>query len=162
MLPVDDRCFDAIAAHDLIPFAALANPLNAVMPAHIIFSQVDDKPVGFSPYWLQTVLRQQLGFSGVIFSDDISMEGATFAGDYGQRAEAALTAGCDMVLVCNNREGVGQVLAHLSSLADHPSITPARLSSMRALRSWDRPSLCKDARYLKTRALLGAITGQVM
>ena len=83
------------------------------MPAHIVFKAVDDKPVGFSERWLKEILRQQLQFSGMIFSDDLNMKGADFAGIYSDRAHAALDAGCDMVLICNNRDGAIHILDHL-------------------------------------------------
>lgn len=159
ILPYDNRTFEQVSCHDLIPFQALSKQLNAIMPAHIVFSKVDDKPVGFSSFWLQKVLRQQLGFDGVIFSDDLTMEGAAFVGGYGQRAEAALTAGCDMVLVCNSREGVHIVLNHLSN---HFVLQKgdSRLSSMQASQSWTHETLSKNKRYIKARALLKAIEGQ--
>lgn len=112
-LPVDTRTLDDIIAADLVPFRALADRLAGIMPAHVVYEQVDAQPAGFSPFWLQAVLRQQLGFSGVIFSDDLAMAGAAAAGSYAQRAEAALSAGCDMVLVCNDRAGAVQVLEYL-------------------------------------------------
>ncbi|MGX5201981.1 beta-N-acetylhexosaminidase [Aliikangiella sp. IMCC44632] len=109
-IPVDPRSFTQIEGLDLKPFAALAPQLGAIMPAHIIYSELDSKPAGFSEYWLQKVLRTDLNFDGVIFSDDLSMQGATVAGDFSQRAHAALTAGCDMVLVCNDRNATWQVI----------------------------------------------------
>jgi beta-N-acetylhexosaminidase len=101
-IPVDDRSLDAILAADLVPYpAAIAAGLDGVMPAHVIYAQVDSRPAGFSPVWIADVLRRELGFRGLVFSDDLSMEGASVAGDIVERAEAALEAGCDMVLVCN-------------------------------------------------------------
>ena len=83
------------------------------MPAHITFPAIDAQSVGFSSFWLKQVLRQQLGFTGVIFSDDLSMKGADVAGGYVEKAKDALAAGCDMVLVCNSRQGATQVLAYM-------------------------------------------------
>jgi beta-N-acetylhexosaminidase len=102
-LPVDTRTFEAIEEDDLVPFRQLIpGYLDGIMPAHVMYSAVDDKPAGFSPFWLQRVLRELLGFDGVIFSDDLSMKGADFAGSPAAKAFAALDAGCDMVLVCND------------------------------------------------------------
>lgn len=110
-MPIDNRSRGEIDNLDLKPFASMidANLLNGIMPAHVIYSRVDDKPAGFSKLWLQTILRQQLKFNGVIFSDDLGMQGASFAGDYCDRAKAALSAGCNMILLCNDAKGV-QVL----------------------------------------------------
>nr|HQU87261.1 beta-N-acetylhexosaminidase [Denitromonas sp.] len=110
-MPRDMRDFDAISAQDMRPFHTLATRLAGVMPAHVIYPAVDSRPAGFSPFWLQTVLRGQLGFSGVIFSDDLTMEAATEAGDIVARAEAARAAGCDMVLVCNRPDLAETLLA---------------------------------------------------
>lgn len=113
-LPTDTRSFESIAEDDLIPFTQLIQSgLPAIMPAHIVFSAVDDKPVGFSKRWLQKILRQQLGFTGVILSDDLNMAGAEVVIDYVQRAKAALEAGCDMILICNNRTAAVKMLDHL-------------------------------------------------
>ncbi|MGR4068478.1 beta-N-acetylhexosaminidase [Halomonas sp. LR3S48] len=108
-LPVDERPLEALRQHDLIPFAELASRLDGVMPAHVIYSAFDSRPAGFSGSWLG-LLRESLGFKGTIFSDDLGMAGAGFAGTPGERALAALNAGCDMVLVCNDRAAALEAL----------------------------------------------------
>lgn len=112
-LPIDTRDFQAIYENDLQPFMKLQTDLDAIMPAHILFDKIDDKPVCFSQYWLQKVLRCDLNFTGVIFSDDLSMAGAQIIGDYITRANTALMAGCDMILICNQREHAIAVLDNL-------------------------------------------------
>jgi len=131
-IPVDERGLDALRAHDLIPFRQLAGELDAVMPAHVIYPQVDDKPAGFSQRWLQDILRNELGFRGVIFSDDLSMAGAHVAGDAASRIEAALTAGCDMGLVCNDRGAAELALSALQRLGVQPSPALAKMRSRAA------------------------------
>lgn len=127
-MPCDDRPFEEIRRTDMQPFIRLAHELDAIMPAHIVFTQVDDQPAGFSRQWLQDVLREQLTFEGVIFSDDLSMAGAQGAGDAGQRIESALRAGCDMGLVCNDRASAELALTVLQRLRVQPS---PRLQRMR-------------------------------
>lgn len=112
--PIDTRTFEEIATDDLLPFQELIySGLSAMMPAHIIFPKADQNPVGFSSYWLQDVLRKRCCFTGTIFSDDLNMKGAAFAGEHAERAHKALMAGCDMILICNNRIGAIKILDHL-------------------------------------------------
>ncbi|MCB1614527.1 MAG: beta-N-acetylhexosaminidase [Pseudomonadales bacterium] len=110
--PVDDRSFDVIKMHDILPFHYLIerNLLKGIMPAHVVYSRVDEMPAGFSSIWIQQLLREELGFDGMVFSDDLTMEGAAISGGYRDRAKAALDAGCDMLLVCNNPEAAREVL----------------------------------------------------
>ena len=128
-IPVDERSYTDIELCDLIPFRQMVHfGLTAVMPAHVIYPKVDAKPAGFSSHWLKDILRGELGFEGCIFSDDLSMEGATVAGGIVQRAEAALHAGCDMVLVCNRPDLADELLAGLKWEMSAPG--RARLAQM--------------------------------
>ncbi|MDN3639570.1 beta-N-acetylhexosaminidase [Simiduia curdlanivorans] len=149
--PVDHRPLAQIQHHDLIPFTQLIDQLDALMPAHIVFPEVDHLPVGFSSKWLQEKLRQQLQFDGVIFSDDLSMAGAESAGDFTARAELALAAGCDMVLVCNDRAAALQVVEHLAKQSVLPNKRISRMR-MRKRVHWD--DLRRDARWQQVVSLL--------
>ena len=138
-VPVDSRSFDDIDATDLHPYRELiARGLGGVMPAHVIYPQVDDRPAGYSRVWLQDVLRGHLGFEGMIFSDDLSMEGARVAGGPAERALAAIEAGCDMVLLCNAPDAVPGVLEALKGRTPDPK----RFALMRG-----RGSAVPDVRY---------------
>jgi beta-N-acetylhexosaminidase len=113
-IPVDERDYADIALNDLLPFKALVDMgLAAIMPAHVIYPKADSAPAGFSRFWLQKVLRGELNFQGMIFSDDLTMEGAAVAGDISTRVLAALKAGCDMALICNRPDLADEVLAKL-------------------------------------------------
>ncbi|HYR26565.1 MAG TPA: beta-N-acetylhexosaminidase [Aquabacterium sp.] len=118
-IPVDKRSLKAILSDDAKPYDWLSTSLTSVMPAHVIYPKVDSQPAGFSRRWLQDILRERLGFTGAIFSDDLSMEGASVAGSHTQGAIAALTAGCDLVLLCNQSlNGGAAVDALLDGLGD--------------------------------------------
>lgn len=110
--PIDERSFEEIKQTDLAVFTAMLenNTLFGLMPAHVQFDKVDSSPVGYSRFWLQTILKQQLGFKGAIFSDDLSMVGAGEHLTYPEKAHKAASAGCDMLLVCNTPEGVAEIL----------------------------------------------------
>lgn len=115
--PVDSRSFDQIYQKDMQTFIQLMPQLDALMPAHVIYDQVDPNPAGFSPYWIQNILRQKLNFKGVLFSDDLTMQAACVAGGADARIQAALQAGCDMGLVCNDRLAACTALEGIKDLA---------------------------------------------
>ena len=128
-LPIDERNFSEIEKQDLVPFRNMIEyGLDAIMPAHVIYPQLDKEPAGFSSFWLMEVLRKRLGFQGVIFSDDLSMAAAEQAGSHCERADVALDAGCDMVLVCNNPKAAVEVLEHLQNY-NNP-VSHSRLARM--------------------------------
>jgi beta-N-acetylhexosaminidase len=146
-LPVDNRSREAIEALDLHIFRELSKvgALDAVMPAHVVYPAFCDKAAGFSDYWLQTVLREQMRFDGVVFSDDLGMAGAHQAGTYQQRAEAALGAGCDMILVCNDRKGAVEVLDTLPQAFWHHSSD--RLARLKHHNTTTEAQLVQSPRY---------------
>ena len=125
---IDSRSYDEIYAQDMQSFIQLKTQLDALMPAHVIYENVDPNPAGFSPFWIQKILRQELKFDGVLFSDDLSMQAACVAGDADARIRAALDAGCDMGLVCNNRESACVALTGIENL---PLPNQERLERMR-------------------------------
>lgn len=128
-VPRDERSLADVLKKDVLPYRkAIEAGLAAVMPAHVVYPQADSEPAGYSKYWLQEVLRGKLGFDGLIFSDDLSMAGAGTAGGPPERARAALAAGCDMVLLCNDPKGLD---ALLDSLRDVSLGNSARLDRMR-------------------------------
>ena len=130
-VPIDEREFAAIEADDMLPYKQLiAAGLSSVMPAHVIYPKVDAQPAGFSRKWLQEILRGSYRFEGVIFSDDLSMEAAGVAGGYDARAVAALSAGCDMVLVCNDPVNADVVLAGLAARGT-AAVAESRLAHLR-------------------------------
>lgn len=141
-IPVDHRELDEIWAEDIAPYRErIGRLLSGIMPAHVIYDKVDASPAGFSQLWLHDILRDRVGFNGVIFSDDLSMQGATVAGDIVARANAAMNAGCHMVLVCNAPADARELLSrwdfkagaglgkHLSRLVPPPAPDIATLAA---------------------------------
>lgn len=131
-LPVDRRPLSELT-DELLPYRRMiANGLTSVMVAHVLFPEVDAAPAGFSRRWVHQELRWGLGFTGAVFSDDLSMGGAAFAGTVPERARRAIDAGCDLLPVCNDREAVLATLEELADAADP-------LSQVRLVRLHGRP-----------------------
>ena len=156
-IPVDNRTYADIAMDDLVPFRQMIDfGLPGIMPAHVIYLNVDTHPAGFSRIWLKEILRGELGFDGCIFSDDLSMEGAMIAGNIVQRAQAAFGAGCDMALVCNNPQAADELLAGLQW--DIPAISLVRLARMRGRPHPDSMvKLHEDAHFVKAVKEIGGV-----
>ena len=151
-LPRDERPPAEIFRKDVLPYRkAIEAGLAGVMPAHVVYAKADAEPAGYSRYWLQDVLRGKLGFDGMIFSDDLSMEGASVAGGPAERARAALAAGCDMVLLCNDHAAQD---ALLESIGDLPLARPDRLERMRRKGGRD---LRRSVAYRQAQEALGAL-----
>ncbi len=155
---IDQRCYADIEMCDLIPFVRMIHyGLSGIMPAHVIFSQIDPSPAGFSKFWLQQILRTELQFTGCIFSDDLSMRGAgDFLPSLLARVQAALTAGCDMVLVCNDPIGVDEILANLSWKMSATSLS--RLVRLHGRNQWESLTrLHENGEYVQAVREIGVI-----
>ena len=154
-IPVDERSLKEILSDDAKPYEWLDLSLAAVMPAHVIYPKVDKNPAGFSKIWLHSILRQELGFEGVIFSDDLSMEGASVAGSVVKGAELALEAGCDAVLICNRPDLADQLLSNLKVSQVKQSESMERLNRLMPkspVLAWD--DLQDEAQYQHAKGLL--------
>lgn len=161
-IPVDARSLARVLKDDAAPYGWLGDGvLPAVMPAHVIYPKVDAQPAGFSRRWLQEILREQMDYDGVVFSDDLTMEGATVAGDITARARAALSAGCDMVLVCNRPELADELLANLGHGKPyaHPAASVERIRRlMPRLPATPWNALQAERRYRRARGMLAGLS----
>ncbi len=152
-VPVDERTLDEILGEDVAPYDWLGLSLASVLPGHVIYPKVDSKPAGFSRIWIQDVLREKLGFKGAIFSDDLSMEAARQGGTLTEGATAALEAGVDMVLICNQPDEAGKVLDALRfTQSDESKQRLARMRPRGEALSWT--ALMAEPQYQQAQALL--------
>jgi beta-N-acetylhexosaminidase len=152
---VDKRDYSELT-DDLRPYRKLiANGLLSIMVAHVSFPKVDPLPASLSPWWVDTVLRGELGFTGAVISDDLSMTGASVAGSVAERVQAALRAGCDLVLVCNAPDAIPSVLEALRGYVNPPGqLRLARLHG-RAAPTWE--ALHESAEWSGASRLLGRL-----
>ncbi|MDF9393105.1 beta-N-acetylhexosaminidase [Methylococcus capsulatus] len=158
-LPEDRREFEELLARDLLPFSTLISEgLEGIMPAHVLYPRIDTHTPCFSHFWLQTILRERMNFDGAIFSDDLSMAGAARAGDYPTRALAALDAGCDMLVVCNNPEATTAILQALENRPASPG-GARRLSAMHGRFPIDRGELLASTDWRNAVDRIRSLTG---
>lgn len=157
-VPVDSRPLKTILAQDAAPYGWLGLSLGAVMPAHVVYPDVDGLPAGFSSRWIGDILRRDLGFTGVVFSDDLSMEGAGVAGDLAARARAALQAGCDCILVCNDPDGADRLLTELQWQPADAFVQ--RLARLAPRGAFPPQALGVDPAYLAARRDLDRVLDQ--
>ena len=152
---VDQRSLDEMRATDLVPFVAgIEAKAEAVMLAHVTYPQIAPEPAGYSPYWINTILREEMGFRGVVFSDDIGMAAAFSAGGIKQRIDAHLDAGCDVVLVCHPQL-VEESLAAVQGRTLDMTVCASLMG--RGAMGWD--SLLAEARYGEAQARLVGESG---
>lgn len=154
-LPTDNRSLEEIRENDLVPFIECIASLDAIMPAHIVYPQIDQHCAGFSNVWIQMLLRDELGFDGVVFSDDLTMNAAHSAGSVTERADQALAAGCDMVLVCNQPIEAQAVVNHLDAEQQNGS---NRISCMLAKNASRHAGLYQTDKWLEAKELIGRLT----
>lgn len=155
-VPVDERRFADLYMEDILPFERLVHVgLPGIMAAHVIYPRVAPEPASLSPFWLEQVLRKRMGFQGVIFSDDLGMQGASVAGDLLDRARAAHGAGCDMILLCNE---LGAIPRLLDGLQQHPDpAAQARLARMHGRQAAGRSALLRDPAWHQAAVAIAAM-----
>ena len=161
-IPIDRRSLKAILQDDAAPYRWLSTSMTSVMPAHVIYPKVDSRPAGFSSKWLNEILRGQMGFTGAVFSDDLSMAGARLIDgeqvSYSQAAVTALNAGCDLVLLCNqstaDSDGGGQAVDQLIKGLAQAEHAARRRALLPVAPAPDWGDLMRQAAYLQALALL--------
>ena len=149
--PIDERGMHEIAQQDMQPFKTLLPLIDWMMPAHVVYESIDHEPAGFSRVWLQDVLKDQLGFTGRIVSDDLSMAGAAVKGSYWQRAESAMKAGCDVLLACNSAQASQEILMAM----EQASIEPLSLTCYQPKKTCSDVLQAKP--YLQAKAVLNEL-----
>lgn len=158
-LPCDTRSFDELWKEELLPFRYLIDQgLEAVMPAHVVYPAVDEQPAGFSKLWLQDILRGRMGFQGVIVSDALDMAAAEAAGGFVERSKAALAAGCDQILLCNNRPAAVQVVEALGDY--HDPAGQARIARLYSRHFTGRSKLQANPLWQEAQILLAKLAGE--
>ena len=158
-LPSDPRDLETLRLADLLVFERLVHAgIQALMPAHVAYPAIDAAPAGFSRRWLSGVLRESLGFQGAVFSDDLAMAGAERGSGFVDRADAALEAGCDVVLVCNRPEEAAAVVAQIGARPD--PVRGARLARMHGVPAGRGSDPRADARYQQALSRVGALVGE--
>ena len=154
-LPVDPRSYPDISQWDMVPFERMIHyGIAATMMAHVVYVTVDTNPAGFSSFWIREILRSRLGFQGLIFSDDLSMEAVAYAGDHSDRARISLEAGCDMVLICNARAQAEKVADALTAYIN--PVTHTRIARLHGRPFATLTELQRDPRWQQAVA---AVTG---
>ena len=146
--PVDERTLNEIEKSDLMPFKVLMPSIDWIMPAHVVYENIDTETAGFSEFWLKTILKEELNFNGRIVSDDLSMAGAAIKGSYWQRAQAALNAGCDILLACNSVAATEEILAGLGK----ENIEPLSLQAYQP--SHPKEGILNSYLYLDAKTIL--------
>lgn len=153
-LPMDNRSFEEIYRDDMQTFTALIQSnIPAIMAAHIVFPKIDSKAVGYSSIWLKDILRKQLQYKGLVLSDDINMEGANISANYADRFAIAREAGCDLVLLCNNKSAVIKVIDQFSNLVNEHSLAYEKWQPLQGKLSKNDP-LKDKLEWQKARQLL--------
>ena len=155
-MPVDQRRFADLYMEDILPFERLVRAgLPGIMAGHVVYQRIAQEPASLSPFWLQQVLRNRMGFQGVIFSDDLGMQGASVAGDLLDRARAAHRAGCDMILLCNELDAIPRLLDGLQPGADPAA--QARLVRMHGRQAAGRSALLRDPAWHQAAVTIAAM-----